>query len=274
MTYFGFLLRFLLPVLAILAVVAVYDARRRASLPQDLNTWPCSFVIGGHMLVALIYTTPWDNYLVATGVWWYDPVLVSGIVLGWVPLEEYLFFVLQTLATGLWLLHLAKRIGPSSRTFTAWTGVRVWTSAPVAILLAVAIAILWAGWRSGTYLALALLWALPPILLQVALGADILWHHRRLVATAILTTTTYFAMADSLAIGRGTWTIDPSQSTGVVLGILPVEELLFFLLTNTLVVFGIILVLAKQSQHRIPSSITALLRRTANRFPVRRFSRV
>ena len=24
-----------------------------------------------------VYTTPWDNYLVATNVWWYDPALVK-----------------------------------------------------------------------------------------------------------------------------------------------------------------------------------------------------
>ena len=52
-------------------------------------------------MVAVLYTTPWDNYLVATGVWWYDPHLVAGLVLGWVPIEEYTFFILQTLAMGL-----------------------------------------------------------------------------------------------------------------------------------------------------------------------------
>ena len=30
-------------------------------------------------MIAVVYTTHWDNYLVATRVWWYDPALVSGI---------------------------------------------------------------------------------------------------------------------------------------------------------------------------------------------------
>ena len=42
-------------------------------------------------------------HLVATQVWWYDPQLVTGLLIGWVPIEEYLFFILQPLLTGLWL---------------------------------------------------------------------------------------------------------------------------------------------------------------------------
>ena len=59
-------------------------------------------------LIAVVYTTPWDNYLVATGVWYYDHRLVLNWTLGYVPIEEYTFFVLQTFLTGLfglWLWH-------------------------------------------------------------------------------------------------------------------------------------------------------------------------
>ncbi len=64
--------------------------------------------------IAVAYTTPWDNLIVALGVWTYDPSLVAGIVLGFVPLEEYLFFVLQTMLSGLVLLALVRRARPSS----------------------------------------------------------------------------------------------------------------------------------------------------------------
>jgi lycopene cyclase domain-containing protein len=60
----------------------------------------------GMAIVALVYTTPWDNAIIAMGVWRYDPTLVWGITLGWVPLEEYLFYILQTILTGLILLAL------------------------------------------------------------------------------------------------------------------------------------------------------------------------
>ena len=59
--------------------------------------------------IAFVYTTPWDNAIIALGVWSYDPALVWGIVLGWVPLEEYLFFLLQPMLSGLILLALLAR---------------------------------------------------------------------------------------------------------------------------------------------------------------------
>ena len=59
--------------------------------------------------IAFVYTTPWDNAIIALGVWSYDPALVWGIVFGWVPLEEYLFFLLQPLLSGLIVLALLAR---------------------------------------------------------------------------------------------------------------------------------------------------------------------
>src|SRR6185503_20826468 len=62
-----------------------------------------------HVLLAVVYTTPWDNYLVATGVWYYNPRLVTGFVIGYVPIEEYTFFVLETILSGLCWWFLAGR---------------------------------------------------------------------------------------------------------------------------------------------------------------------
>ncbi len=64
------------------------------------------------ILLAVIYTTPWDNYLVATRVWYYDPALVWNVVFGYVPLEEYLFFILQTILAGMFTLWLWRRLYP------------------------------------------------------------------------------------------------------------------------------------------------------------------
>jgi lycopene cyclase domain-containing protein len=84
MTYFGFIVRFLLVPLVLLGALTLWDLRRGKRLIWRLNDgleWAALAVLGA---VALLYTTPWDNYLVATRVWWYDPVLVAGITLGWV----------------------------------------------------------------------------------------------------------------------------------------------------------------------------------------------
>jgi 15-cis-phytoene synthase/lycopene beta-cyclase len=115
---------------------------------------------------------------------------------------------------------------------------------------------LWRRHQAGNYLNLTLAWALPPIMLQTALGADILWRHRKLLALAIIPSTLYLAASDSLAIGSGTWTINPQKTLNWHLpNKLPFEEGLFFLMTNTLLVFGMILVLSPESENRIPSTM-------------------
>ena len=259
MTYFGFLAIFVgLPLVA-LGVISWYDRRQGRRLPRSLRNVPGWLALVVHVIIAVAYTTPWDNYLVATGVWWYDPNLVTGIVLGWVPLEEYTFFVVQTLLTGSWLLLWARRLGQSGR-FRPIHQLR-WTSTMLAgVIWLVSVGMLVSGWQPGTYLALELVWALPPIMLQLAFGADILWHYRRLVFLVIVPTTLYLSFADALAILSGTWTIDPLQSLNIFLaGQLPVEEFLFFLLTNTLVSFGMVLTLACESRERVPKRLRHVL---------------
>lgn len=260
MSYFGFLARFLgLPIS--LLVVAVWVSRRRGqSLSLALRNAPAGIVICLHVLLALLYTTPWDNYLVATRVWWYDPALVTGVTLGWVPIEEYTFFVIQPIMSALWLLFLGHQLQLPTDV-PARTGLRYKATGIAAMLWLGSAAILLSGWRPGTYLGLELIWALPPIMLQLAFGADILWHYRRFVLLALLPPTLYLSGADALAIQAGTWTINPAQSLSLYLGgVLPVEEMLFFLLTNTLVVFGITLALAQESGNRFVTLRQQLLR--------------
>ncbi len=251
MTYFGFLARFLLIPMGIMAILLWRDRSRGIGLPANLRNFPGWAVILVHVAVAVIYTTPWDNYLVATGVWWYDPDLVTGITLGWVPIEEYTFFVLQTLLAGMWLLWLAPRLARRS-TWQPSNRAR-WMAAGVAGLIWLPMPFLLFGQvTSATYLALILVWAIPPIALQLAFGADILWRYRRLVTATILVPTLFLSAADTLAISAGTWSISPQQTLGLHLpGGLPVEEALFFLVTNILIGFGATLALAEESRTRL-----------------------
>lgn len=267
MTYFAFLLYFLAVPLALLAGLTWLDRRAGRSVPAALRGQSLVGVVAAHVLVALVYTTPWDNYLVATRVWWYDPALVTGLVLGWVPIEEYTFFILQTILGGLWLLWLARRgavVAPPGAPDRP--RLRVWSALAAGAIWLASVGMLVAGWQPGTYLGLELVWALPPIVLQLIFGADILWHRRRLVLPAILVPALYLSAMDTIAIQAGTWTINPAQSTGVLLGgVLPVEELVFFLLTNTLIGFGITLVLSVESQPRARALAAALRGRFGRR---------
>ena len=249
MSYFHFLGWFLLIPIAILLAVRWLDQQQEQGESQPLQSWSIPAAIGLHVLIAVVYTTPWDNYLVATRVWWYDPELVSGIVFGWVPIEEYTFFVLQPILGGLWLAFLRPRLSFASEPLAASLPRRSVTA--VAVIWLAMVFILIGRWQPGTYLALELGWALPPIMLQLWFGADILWRYRRLVLSSIVPLTIYLSAADALAINWGTWTIDPAQSLNIYLGgILPVEELIFFLLTNILVTFGVTLILAAESHQR------------------------
>jgi lycopene cyclase domain-containing protein len=96
-----------------------------------------------------------------------------------------------------------------------------------------------------------LTWALPPIILQLAFGGDILRRYARLVLSSLIPLVIYLSIADSLAIISGTWAISPEQSLGILIGSLPLEEIIFFLLTSTLVIFGITLLLSLEGQQRL-----------------------
>ena len=253
MTYFGFLGLFLVIPIGVLLILNLWDRVLGREIPAAMHAWPPAVAIFLHVVIAVLYTTIWDNYLVATRVWWYDPALVTRITIAYVPIEEYTFFILQPILAGLLLLFFLRRMRlPAGQPASKGGRVRFGAVAAMTAIWLGSVALLASGWQSGIYMGLELVWAIPPIALQLAFGADILWHYRRLVALVIIPLTLYLSTADAIAINGGIWTINPQKSVDLLLGgILPVEEFLFFLLTNTLVTFGIVLVLAQSSHERI-----------------------
>ncbi len=256
MTYFAFLAQFVGIPIVVLSILTILDYARGRWLPAPLNARRAWVVIIGICVVAFLYTTPWDNYLVATNVWWYDESLVTGIVLWYVPIEEYTFFLVQPVMTGLFFLLLLRYLpinpikadSPRFRVIATSVMALFWLGTVVLLILTLTTE----TFKPATYLALELSWALIPVLIQLAYGADTLRRHWLPIALAIGISTLYLSWADSLAISAGTWTIDPAQSLNIYLGgVLPIEEFVFFFLTNTLVVFGIALVLAEESQERL-----------------------
>ena len=165
------------------------------------------------------------------------------------PIEEYLFFVLETILMGLWWWFLVRRLRLNGE-FKSRRSVRLVSTAILAAVWSLAISVFIAGWRPATYLSLILVWALPAISLQLAFGADILWHYRKLISLAILPVFLYLSAVDALAISSGTWTINPLQSLRVFIGPLPVEEAVFFLITVIIISFGMTLALAPLSKER------------------------
>lgn len=237
MTYFQFHLIWLFPAVLAAAVWAVphLGSFGRRGVGSLLAT----------AAIALLYTTPWDNWLVANEVWGYPPGRVWARI-GWVPVEEYLFFLLQPLLTGCFALGLLAR----SRTAqSSWpihrtrSGHRPWLRG-AGVLLGVAGTLLGAiALRTdrGTYLGLILVWAVPVLTAMWAWRAPLFAHFWKQVGLAIGLPTLYLQVADRWAIAEGIWWISDELSTGWAVLDLPVEEALFFLVTNVLVVFGVFL---------------------------------
>ncbi len=251
MTYFGFLLRFLaIPILIFLSI-SYWDNKNKKPTPGFQNGRAVWVAILVHVILAVVYTTPWDNYLVATGVWYYNPNLVTGIVFGYVPIEEYTFFILETILTGLWWWFLARRISEPKNNFQSSKTMRIIAAGILFLVWIIFTALFFSDNQPITYLSITLFWALPAVFPQLLYGADILWHHRKLVLLGILVPGAYLSLMDIIALTDTTWSIAKDQTTGVLFfGILPLEEVVFFFITNTLIIFGMTLLLSTIGQGR------------------------
>ena len=92
-----------------------------------------------------------------------------------------------------------------------------------------------------TYLLMLGVWAGPVIALQWAVGHRKLRARWRVLIVGTALPTAYLCAADVLAIRTGIWHFNPERTLNLWLGGLPVEEGLFFLITNLMVVQGILL---------------------------------
>jgi lycopene cyclase domain-containing protein len=107
MTYGSFLGLFL--VIPIALTLALFRVSRAVKLLPVF--WPA---LGVLLVVVYVATSPWDNAAVAWGLWGFDPERIWGIRIVHLPLEEYLFFGLQTVLTGLWVGRRLSRLAARS----------------------------------------------------------------------------------------------------------------------------------------------------------------
>lgn len=252
MTYAQFHVAFTLPWLALLGVAAARARRLGRPIAGDMGRGDAValWALALHVLIAFVYTTPWDNYLVYREVWGYPAGRVLATI-GYVPVEEYAFFVIQTLGTGLFLFALARAVGPQDHRDPGPQGVRVRLAGALLLLGAAAVGVLALATERGLYLGLITTWALPVIALQWGFGGDLLVRRWRLVALGVSVPTLYLWIADRLAIGWSIWWISSEHTLGLRPLGLPVEEALFFVVTNVLIVFGITLALHPASMARL-----------------------
>jgi len=225
-SYLAFLAVAVAPPLAVLAALRV------ARWDGD---WQRLGGVGVLLVLALVYTTPWDSYLVGRGVWWYGPGTVSGRLWN-VPFEEYLFVAAQSMMTGLWVQALPVDADGDFAPTRRHAAVGLFAGALVGAAGVAALSL-----EATLYLGAILAWAAPVLALQWAVGWRYLWARRRLFAAAVLAPTVYLACVDRWAIADGIWVLGERYTTGVTVLGLPVEEGAFFLVTNLFLAQGLLL---------------------------------
>jgi 15-cis-phytoene synthase / lycopene beta-cyclase len=212
-----------------------------------LDIYRVLFLIG----VAVVATTPWDSYLIRHGIWAYPPGVIIGPTLFSIPSEEIFFFVVQTYNTSLLYLLLSKlTFMPSHLVQTAKKKCRKPTCLKNGkvvgqVIISIAVlsgATLLSRGGEGTYLGLILIWAGPFALLLWTLTYRFLINLSFInTVVPIMVPTVYLWVVDTLALRRGTWTIESGTKLGIyVWDGLEAEEAVFFLVTNILIVFGLV----------------------------------
>lgn len=237
MTYLRFHLVFNLPLLAILAVL-------NATVPGAEGEAPA---LGLVLMAVLVFTTPWDNLAAKWGIWGF-PREKYSLRLGYLPIEEYAFFLLQSLNVMLAiraLFHFLPDWQTGQETeLNRWTGICLVASIiPWGL---VAAQMIWLRRKAGSRVnyAVHLAWFLPVIYFQWILAPPLFFAHAALLALVMAFFGVYYTLADLVAVQGGTWFFDEKQITGWKLGgILPWEEIAFFFLTSLLVAQSYLLLL-------------------------------
>jgi len=226
-TYLQFHAVAILPPIVLLAVVTWLrppDHPRRAATG-----------LGIILALAFGYTFFWDNALIVRGVWHYGEGVVAGRLWS-VPWGEALFFILQPILTALWLFQLRiptdQSLGLSTRQRLAGVG---------GGLAVGGCGLLFVGSASTLYLGAILAWAGPILAIQWGFGWTQLWAARRTVTLAVGVPTLYLWIVDRWAISLELWTISETYTVGLAPAGLPIEEAVFFLVTNLFVVQGLVL---------------------------------
>jgi lycopene cyclase domain-containing protein len=242
MTYFRFHLLFNLPPLVLLLALNLTTAWTSGE----------AAAFGWVLLAVMIFTTPWDNFAAKWGIWGF-PREKYSLRIGYLPVEEYLFFVLQS-------VNVMLTVRALFHFFPNWetgleTGIDLWTLIYLGLSLLPWVLIVWQlrmqRKKRGPRLnyALHLVWFLPVVYAQWIVASPLFLGHAGLLALVMAIFGIYYSLADLVAVRGGTWFFDEKQITGFKLAdVLPWEEVAFFFLTSLLVAQSYLLLLPGDSR--------------------------
>jgi phytoene desaturase len=228
-TYAGFHIIFTIPAVLVMARLA----KESSPSPEYFRT-ACKS-IGWLCLIATIWASPWDNFLVMRRVWNYPEVDHVLGVIGYVPIEEYAFFSIQTILVGLiWVWRGQVLIIPHFRKVGPW---RIIGLGALGTLFALSCWMMTI--ERTTYLGLIIAWSTPILAIQWAFGADALMAQRDAWMPPLIYSWVYLCLIDRWAIKNGCWSINHKTSLPRIDYFLPVEEACFFLVTSTMCIWGL-----------------------------------
>lgn len=216
-----------------LVLPTLFALRRVSTLPSEDQRYRWQALLA-LVVIASVWTTPWDNLMVVKEVWTYPPDAVIGTIL-YVPIEEHLFFVMQPIFTGALALWVVGEPDHAPRDG------RVANLMALFVIAAFTLFALMPDLQSTYYLRAIFLWFLPPLALQLLAGGDRLARRWRPLVGVWFATTVFLCLVDGLAMRKAVWSITDATSIGIDIGNVPVEEIAFFAITNALVIAGTVL---------------------------------
>ncbi|CCF48514.1 hypothetical protein NDA11_001153 [Ustilago hordei] len=196
-------------------------------------------------IIAFVWTTPWDNLIVYNRAWYYHRHCI-WFTIGYVPIEEYFFFIIQSLISTLWCTLLTRWDLPNIYLVPTTTQgkQRRWAT-PTLVVFAACFVV---GTKMakpdthGYYFGMISWWASLPLALLLWGSIDFIRNmglRTGLVpfALSVMAPTVYLWCSDVYALRRGTWHINETTSLNILpIPDLPVEEMLFFFVTNLILV--------------------------------------
>lgn len=186
------------------------------------------------VLLALAYTAPWDRHLIQRGVWGYGTGAVLLRVAS-IPIEELAFIALQPILTGLWVA----RLDTAGSAGVIALRDRILGVVAAGVILLVGLALI--ATPATFYLGAIMAWGAPILAIQWGFDWPYLRARWRTVVAGVAVPTAYLCFIDAIAIEQGVWYLSGQYTTGLTIGALPMEEAVFFIVTNLFVVQGIVL---------------------------------